>query len=110
MERDRHGGLAARVRVGDGRLVDDLGDGLVREGACAQLDDRPHAGHGRADGDAAVGQLGDGRVFNPIGVLLTDGIEVLPAGQAAEAGANQGDFRFRRENFVERLGHGLGVG
>src|SRR5918996_75556 len=67
----RHVGLSAGVRISDGRLVDDLWNGFVRESRSADVDERPETRHCRACRDAAEADLGDGRGFHTARELLT---------------------------------------
>ena len=80
---DRGVGLAAGVGVGNGGLVVDLRDRLVRKGRCPDVHQRPKPGHGRAGGDAAVAQLGDGRGLDAVAVPLAHRAEPLRAGSRA---------------------------
>ena len=53
-----------------GGVVDDLVHGQEEEVAVLDVDDRPHAHDGRADGRAEEAELGDRRVEHPVGKLL----------------------------------------
>ncbi len=106
----RHGGLASRVGVGDGRLIHDLGYGFVGKRRRREIDDRPHAGHRRADGDTAIGELGDGRPDDALGVALLE----LRQHRAVRSGADEVSpeercARFLGHDLAESLDERLGV-
>src|SRR4029434_2474929 len=76
---NRHVGLAAGVRVSDGRLVDDLRNGFVRKRRGADIDERSEPGHGRSRSYTAEAKLGDGRRFDAARILLAQTREYRPA-------------------------------
>ena len=106
----RHRDLAAEHEAHLRRLVDDL---LHRE-RCEigelELEDRPHAGHRRADGDAGTAELGDRRIHDALRAEALDEIARDLKGAAINADilAHQEDALIRlhgnRHGFLDRLG------
>ena len=106
---DRHRHLAAQHEAHLRRLVDDLLHRQRREIGELELEDRPHAGHRRTDGDARAAKLGDRRVHHAVGAEALDQIARHLEGAAIDADvlAHQEDalvgFHGDRHGFLDGL-------
>ncbi len=95
-----------------GGVVDDLVHRQKQEIAVLDVDDRPHAHDGRADGRAEEAELGDRRVQHPVGKFLLeperDGERAAPAARDGDVLAQAEDRRiaphFLGDSFTERFG------
>src|SRR5438132_7049578 len=81
---NRHVGLPAGVRVGDGRLVDDLRNSFVRKRRRADVDEGSEPCHGGSRCYAAKAKLCDGRRLDPAGIFFPQTRESRLAGSRAD--------------------------
>ena len=116
--RDRDCPLAAHHVAELLGLVHQLVEGHEEEGVDLVFDDRPHARHGRAGGEAGEARLGNGRVVDPVGAEFLE----EPLRHAAHAHADvlpeDDDFgiaphllsqRFAERFQVANLSHGCAL-
>ena len=100
-DRERAGGHVAELR----RLVEDRVQADPDEVHEHDLDDRPQAGHRRADGGADVAHLADRRIQDTVGTEPV--IEPLRDGEDPAAGADVDPDQHDRVVLGHRVGHAL---
>ena len=106
---DRH--LATQHEAHLCRLVDDLLHGKRREIGELEFENRPHAGHGGAHGNAGAAQLGNRHVDDAIGSETLDEVARHLEGAAIDADvlAHQEDARIALQRDGHRLLDCLGI-
>src|SRR5262249_4021086 len=107
----RHIGLAAGVRVSDGRLVDDLRNRFVRKRRRADIDERPEPGHRRSRSYTAEAKLGDGWRLDAARMLLAQAREsCLGGSRAYQPAADQYHAPVLFHDFFQRANERLSKG
>ena len=108
----RHRDLSAGHVAHLGDVVDDLVEGQQEEVAVLHVDDRPHAHHRGAAGDAEEAEFGDRRVDHAVGKPLLqsqgDGERAAPSAGHGDVLADAEHARVALHFLGDRLAQGFG--